>query len=444
MPILARFKIQNYKEILLNQPAGLVSDGGLSTYTLDDPLVTPNGTGDFLGLIKTVVLLGEVYRETVDTGIFSFEQFRTMSQAQFDNFVRQGMIVLNHRQENNLPQRVGWVELGRSHASFYYQSCNGGKRPISEHYYDIGELKFSNAIVIGEGSEIEPTQALVTIGSFNNTDAQNNLGILRPGFEPLSLAQYIIASLRGTIINTYGESFDLPKINFTNQVVPSKVDLFYANRYDHFENNESKSGFIRRTINEAITPGKYTISQKTPTGQIVTSTGVGSNSYGINFAKMEGNCLPSSVSKPSAGGPIPPTPEFDDGMTWAGNYNRIKNNKNIRLGMEDYTPSLSELEIFKQHLIAKMKESGFVYDENIRTMGGEQTIAIIIPDYKKYPEMLQLMHGDRIRKDRLIRKSQVDLVMKQARQDYFDKLYGTQTNRPDIDVTTLNPGIEPP
>jgi len=301
MPIFERHRIERYKEILTNQPAGLVQDGGFSTYSLDDPSVTPNGTGDFLGIIKTVVLLAEVYKETIDTRNMSFNEFNNLTQTQFDDYVRQGMILLN-RQTNGQPQRIGWVEIGRSHSSFYYQSCPGGKRPISEHYFDIQEFVFDTKIVTGDGSEIEPTEALNPIGNFD-PNITNNLGVLRPRFEPLNLTDYVKFAMTGAIINSDGESVRINDLALTDQTRPTQVSLLMTNRGDYFDNqfatevSPGKWGTVRRTIPEALIPGTHIISPQ-------FNVSVQSNSYSLDFSKNEGQCLQTTVVTSTGGGAV--------------------------------------------------------------------------------------------------------------------------------------------
>jgi hypothetical protein len=221
----------------------------------------------------------------------SFNEFNNLTQTQFDDYVRQGMILLN-RQTNGQPERIGWVEIGRSHASFYYQSCSGGKRPVSEHYFDIQEFAFNNRTVIGEGSEIEPTEALTPIGNFDPNIA-NNLGVIRPGFEPLNLTDYIRFAMIGTITNTNGESIRINDLSLTDQTRPTQVSLLMANRLEHFDNqfaNEvsvGKWGVIRRVINESIRPGIHIIYPRFDIGSQ-------QNSYTLDFGINNGNCLETS------------------------------------------------------------------------------------------------------------------------------------------------------
>lgn len=300
MPVFDRYKIERYKEILINQPAGLVSDGGFSTYSLDDPSVTPNGTGDFLGVIKTVILLAEVYKETIDTRNISFAQFNNLTQQEFDNYISQGLILRN-RENNGREQRIGWVEIGRSHASFYYQSCPNGKRPISEHYYDISEFTFDNKTVIGDGPEIEPTDALTPVGNFD-PNIVNNLGVLRPRFNPLNLVDYVRFAISGVIINNDGESVRINDFALTDQNRPTQVSLLMANKADHFDNqfateiSTGKWGVVRRTISESLKPGVKLIYPRL--GSIIQQ-----NPYELDFSINQGECLDTSTVS-SVGGEV--------------------------------------------------------------------------------------------------------------------------------------------
>jgi hypothetical protein len=318
MPVFERYRIERYKEILINQPSGNVPDGGFSSYTLDNPSISPNGTGDFLGVIKTVVLLGEIYKETMDTRNMSFTEFNNLTQQQFDDYVSQGLILLN-RQTNGQPQRIGWVEMSRSHASFYYQSCQGGKRPISEHYFDLNEFAFDNKTVIGEGAEIEPTEALTPIGNFDPNIA-NNLGVLRPRFEILNLTDYIRFAMVGSITNSNGETFRINNLSLTDQTRPNQVSLLMANRGDHFDNqfatqvSPGKWGMVRRTIFESIKPGTHVVYPQ-------LGFGVQQTSYNLDFSVSDGQCLQTTIVTPTGGvvvvggGGITTTPQIGGPMS---------------------------------------------------------------------------------------------------------------------------------
>lgn len=435
MPIFDRYGIERYKEILVNQPAGLVTDGGFSTYSLDDPSVNPDGTGDFLGVIKTVILLAEVYKESIDTRNLSFSQFNSLTQQEFDNYISQG-IILKNRFTNGQSERIGWVEIGRSHSSFYYQSCSEGKRPISEHYYDIQEFRFSNVIVSGEGSEIEPTDALTPIGSFD-PNIENNLGIIRPRFDPLNLTNYIRFAMRGLISNNDGEVDRIGLLSLTDQTIPMQVSLLMANRSEHFDNqfateiSPGKWGMVRRTISESLRPGVHMIyprisltSQQTP--------------YTLDFSINQGQCLQTTFVTPTTnvtttsqtGGPfVTPT----DVVV----LNDVRNNTISTMK----NPTDNELEVFKQNLLKKIRQIGFIYNENVRTYGDSTTFGAIQPDFKKYPEMIQMVQCNRIQLDNMIREIKINDAMEKLYEASF--LPSEKEDRTSSDDTKQKLGLLP-
>lgn len=357
MPVFQRVKIERFKEILLNQPAGLVSDGGFSTYTIDDPLITPIGTGDFLGVIKTAVLLAEVYEDTMDTRNMSFAQFNNLTQQQFDDAVRQGTILLN-RNNNFQSRRIGWVEIGRTRASFYYETCdNSSKRPVSEHYYDLSQIQFDNKIVLGEGSEVEPTVALSQIGNFD-PNWTNNTGIFGPGFNPIPLSEYVkfAAFNNGMIQNVMGDTRQINPLGLTDDSRPIRVNLLMATRTDHFDNQYAteitpgKWGMIRSTIEEGFRPGIHVVYDQLGLGvnQQQSST--------IDFSVNVGGCLAlgytittgggtvrtggrTTTTTPETGGPTPPPDGISDSDI---NINDIV--KRIREGKNDLSNFSDEID----------------------------------------------------------------------------------------------------
>lgn len=341
MPVFQRVKIERFKEILLNQPAGLVSDGGFSTYTIDDPSITPIGTGDFLGVIKTAVLLAEVYEDTMDTRNMSLAQFNNLTQQQFDDAVRQGTILLN-RNNNFQSRRIGWVEIGRTRASFYYETCdNSSKRPVSEHYYDLSQIQFDNKIVLGEGSEVEPTVALSQIGNFD-PNWTNNTGIFGPGFNPIPLSEYVkfAAFNNGMIQNVMGDTRQINPLGLTDDSRPIRVNLLMATRTDHFDNQYAteitpgKWGMIRSTIEEGFRPGIHVVYNQLGLGvnqqqSAVYNQVASGQSSTIDFSVNFGGCLSlgytistgggtvrtggrTTTTTPETGGPTPPPDVISD------------------------------------------------------------------------------------------------------------------------------------
>jgi hypothetical protein len=193
------FFIDAFKEISLTTPSGLQEDGGVygdnrlsySAWTLGSP--TEGGdTADFVGITKTNILYGELYKVTLDTGnmfnpqvpggppnLFGQGGFVNMELQDYWEHIFDGRFKLNNttydeymqrfmnlsvstRQRGTPPQinyptllqfargvkeRVGWVEINRTVASIYYEagsttggSTINGKRAVSDHFYDIDEF----------------------------------------------------------------------------------------------------------------------------------------------------------------------------------------------------------------------------------------------------------------------------------------------------------------
>lgn len=422
MPIIRRAQITRFKEVLITESAGLIQDS-LGGYTLDDPSLNPNGTGDFLGVIKTAVLLAEVVVDTVDTRNFTIAQFNNLTQQEFDNYVRSGLIL--HSQQNGTSEILGWVEMGRTNASFYYETCSGGKRPVSEHYFDIANFAFDNKRVYGEGPQIVsstaaaiggPNTPLTPIGNFD-PNWYTNMGPIAPRFDQLTLPSYMIFAMfnNGLIENPDGETRTINRWN-TRQTRPSRVNVLFANRSEHFDNqfvteiSSGKWGAVRGVIEQSVKPNLIVVS---PTQN---------DALTMDFAISKGECFQIITVTPSGGttttvttgGPTPPVvpPVIPPVMPPP----IVIQNDNVRDSFVN--PTLDQLESFKQNLLKKIKDLGFVYDQNLKTLSTEESYAYIIPDIKKYPETLQLYHCYQINRNRLINESKVDYFVEKVMSQY--------------------------
>lgn len=321
MPILSRANILRFKEILVTESSGFIEDD-LGGYSLDSPSMVPNETGDFLGIIKTVVLVGEVAIDTIDTRNLSFVQFNSLTQQQFDDFVQNGQILYN---PNNAQQSkiLGWVEIGRTVASFYYETCPGGKRPVSEHYFDINSFAFDNKLLVGEALNVYPSftaatsgpnTSLTPIGNFDPAWT-NNMGIIAPRFQPLSLPDYMKFAMfnGGQIVNGNGEIRNIARHDVL-QSNPIRVNALFAFRSQHFDNqfateiSPGKWGSSRGVIEEALRPDSQFAQVR------LGST----ETYDLDFGMSKGECLQTTTltpvlvgggvitTTPTTGGPTPP------------------------------------------------------------------------------------------------------------------------------------------
>lgn len=265
MAIFKRYKIDRYKEVMINQPDGLVSDGGLSTYTLDQ-------TSDFLGIIKDISLIGEVVEITMDTGGFSVNQINNTTQSEFDQLVSNGTIRITER-------ILGWTSLSKTRASFYYQECSPTtfvrKQPISEHYYDFSTFGFGTSLVAGSSPQDTDSQysvgesALRPVGSFD-PNIGNNMGVFGPRFNQMDLQTYMRMVINSSILtgngflqNQQGETRSVNGWLPLDGQILSQIQLYLADKDEHFNNSNAqvisigKYGRNRDTIIEGFRASSY-------------------------------------------------------------------------------------------------------------------------------------------------------------------------------------------
>lgn len=355
----------------MNQPEGLVSDGGFSTYTLDQ-------NSDFLGVIKNITLIGEVTEITMDSGRFTVNQINNTTQAEFDQLVSNGTIKITER-------ILGWVEMAKTRASFYYQECSPTtfvrKQPISENYYDFSTFGFGTSLVAGSGLQDTDFQysvgeaALRPVGTFD-PNIGNNMGVFGPGFNQMDLQSYIkmvinstISTGQGSIQNMQGNTRPVNGWQPIDGQILSQIQLYLADKDEHFNNPNAQT----------ISTGKYGRNRS------VIQEGFRSSSYpGADLSKSIGSCLDTTIPSitttvsPSTGGEIP--------TTTGGVIPTVNTDT-------PYTPTQEDLEIFKLSVEYGLKQfPRFKYkDKSTETTQGNQikTIAIQMSP-KLYPESLQM------------------------------------------------------
>lgn len=371
MAIFRRYKINRYKEVMINQPTGLVSDGGFSTYTLDQ-------NSDFFGVIKNITLIGEVTEITMDSGRFTVNQINNTTQAEFDQLVSNGTIRITER-------ILGWVEMAKTRASFYYQECSPTtfvrKQPISEHYYDFSTFAFGTSLIAGSGTQDTDSQysvgeaALRPIGTFD-PNIGNNMGVFGPGFNQMDLQSYIkmvinstISTGQGSIQNMQGSTRPVTGWQPTDGQILSQIQLYLAEKDEHFNNPNAQT----------ISNGKYGRNRS------IIQEGFRASSYpGADLSRSIGSCLDTTIPSttttvsPRTGGEIPTT---TGGVTPTVNTDA------------PYTPTQEDLESFKRTIESNLKKiPRFKYkDKSTETTQGNQikTIAIQM-NPKLYPESLQM------------------------------------------------------
>lgn len=172
---ITTFFIDRFKEVSLQTPEGFQEEFGV--YGLEEEyspwqLGQEGDTADFLGVSRTNILYGELFRITLDTanlfnptvpgGMPNINGFRNMNLDDYWFNVTEGIFKFNgldyrtliKPQKNQLiypslieyaniaKQKVGWVEVNRTRASIYYEICSDGKskRARSDHFYDIDKF----------------------------------------------------------------------------------------------------------------------------------------------------------------------------------------------------------------------------------------------------------------------------------------------------------------
>jgi len=289
MPIFKRFKIDRYKEVMINQSTGLIPDGGFSTYTFDN-----ESNGDFVGIVKDIRLIGEVTEITLDSGRFSQNELNNTTQFEFDQLVSNRTIRITER-------TLGWVEITKTRASFYYEECSPTsfvrKRPVSEHYYDFLTFGFGTSLLAGSGLQDTDSQysvgeaALRPVGTFD-PNIGNNMGVFGPGFNQIDLQSYMrmvinstISQGQGLIQNQQGEFRGVNGWSPLDGEILRQIPLYLVNKDEHFNNPNS----------ETISSGKYGRNRD------VILEGFRASSYiNADFSKSIGVCLDTTILNTSA------------------------------------------------------------------------------------------------------------------------------------------------
>ena len=234
MPIISKFQIIRYKQVLTTLSPGNISDGGFSTFELNSQSDQIRGTGDFNGILKRLFLLGEIEKHSIDTRNTSLQDFNLLDEGDVQRRIDQGIFVRTR-------QLIGWAELGYTHPSFYYEDCvvNGqyGKRTKSDNYYDLLEMSPSSYLVNGNANGIAALQRL------NNWDVNETIGSWgappHPEQVPMGFGEYLNYAIRGGILPRGPGMTSNPRIEKLQSVSIFSVPLLNADYAEHFENNTS-------------------------------------------------------------------------------------------------------------------------------------------------------------------------------------------------------------
>jgi len=322
MPVFKRYKINDYKEIMSEVPSGLVSDGGLSTFELNDNSRGGFGTSDFLGVIRVITLIGDVVEITMDTRALSVNQINNLTQIEFDRLVGNNTIRISERS-------LGWAEIAKTRSSFYYEEClptNVGfssvsatgqtliqKKAVSEHYYDFSTFGFGNRLVAGSSPadtnsqySIYGEQALGQVGTFD-PNIGNNMGVFGPGFNQLDLQSYMrmvinstISTGNGFIQNTRGETRSVVGWQPLDGDILNSIPLYLATYEEHFD-NENAPQIISSML---VSTGRYGRLRDTIQEGFRASNYLPDADLFINFGRCQSTRIQGPVSE-RGGGVIP-------------------------------------------------------------------------------------------------------------------------------------------
>jgi hypothetical protein len=385
MATINKYQIRRYKEVLIDVPAGIVEDGGFSTFQLDNPdmiLNPPNGTSDFFGTIKKVVLLGEVIKETLDTGNVGIGQFNQLTQQDFQNQLNLGTFVYN-KDNGGRATVIGWVELGETYPSFYYEDCvvggNNGKRPVSENYYDLDYFDVSPYTVSGEGIG---QAALQQTGNWNYGDSIGNWGPLPfPRQENLTLDRYMIAVLNG------GEIQGVKVTELRSNLLGS-IPVLISDYEEHFLGNNSKytlsPSFANNNGNSRVV---YARIRRTISSGFRPST---------EFQKNSGGCISigTSVSNGNVTG-------VDTGI--------VSVDEIVDINFTDSKSQINTEQLLERNLNSLLRNyPGFRYNKSLMT----DPQSVIFFD-NNFPEMDSIKHSIVYRFNQELSKSVVNDILNQ-------------------------------
>lgn len=187
---ITTFFIDKFKEVSFPTPIGMQEEGGVygdeMNYSSWNLNTDETGTSDFVGVTRTNILYGELFKITLDTGndfntnfVPRLNDFHNMNLQDYWAKILSGEYTFNGIKYSDyrptatglarptgrgqvpgggtggptgggtptvnttllqyvigVKERIGWVEVNRTRASIYYEICNGGKIARSDHFYD--------------------------------------------------------------------------------------------------------------------------------------------------------------------------------------------------------------------------------------------------------------------------------------------------------------------
>lgn len=326
MAIIKRLNITEFKEVSFENPIGL------QEYTTPNGTVDPfgnpvltggyeindnadfSGTTDFKGVIKTHALLAKIEVFSIDIGQLTYQQFMQMTPGQAQNMFGGGTLIEN----------IGWVNLGETLPSFYYEDCDGvfndpllgrlnvpGRLPVSRPFFSLGKLNIdiiNNRIRLVNGEE-NGRDALNVIGEY--PVQQNNIltfgpnPLQYPGMPPIFDPQQYLRF----IINPNGMSIIPGQGGFQNSVTitsdPKTVELQRSYRdivinpdnprYRANDSDTTESGYVYDDgVKLRWSEPWLIIPESFPAGLFGPNQNIGSLGTweSENGGRSEGQCIP--------------------------------------------------------------------------------------------------------------------------------------------------------
>ena len=310
MAIINKFFIRRFREVIVDVQPGLFEDGGASTFQLDDPAGGNFGTSDFLSTVKRVVLLGEIVKNVVDTNPrnlrpdpIPYGRFFQLTDDDYQNAINTGDIVINPRTRGT-EEVIGWVELGKSFPSLYYQDCiignSSGKQPRVDNYFDLNELELSVFTVSGQGNG---GGALQRTGTWNINESMGNWGTIPyPSQQFVPFDEY----MRAVVFNNGNigqDSFTTLAERGLNQ-----IPLLIADRVENFESNSTT--VLTPSFSNPVVSAQS--AEKTVYARNRRFILDGFKPGTIEFRSLTATCIPIATVAP----PPPPPPSIvDEGVT---------------------------------------------------------------------------------------------------------------------------------
>jgi hypothetical protein len=179
MALIKRLNIIEFKVVSFPSEPGIQEEYTGNSWQLNEPI--PNqqiiGTEDFFGTTRTSVLLAKLESLNVRT-VLTAQEFRQVPPGQLNGF---------DPNYEFFTEQIGWIELGRSVNSIYYEDCSKivndanlgklnipGRLPVSRDYFDFDFLQIplegngNISIVSGEGFGAAAVQIVQVLNVYNN------------------------------------------------------------------------------------------------------------------------------------------------------------------------------------------------------------------------------------------------------------------------------------